>query len=166
MGVNRVGFCITDEELCKEAACNEVVRRYLIAAVDFKKGLIDGEAFRRAKLLMDEVKRTTDSRSVVKAANDYAAYKRSLDEERYQNLVAMAIQLNDGRIITGRSSRHMVAGGALILNAIKTICGIPDEVALISPDVLETLQNLKTKILHKEKSTLNLEEILSALSKY
>lgn len=164
MGVNRVGFCITDEELCKEAACNEVVRRYLIAAVDFKKGLIDGEAFRRAKLLMDEVKRTTDSRAVVKAANDYAAYKRSLDEERYQNLVAMAIQLNDGRIITGRSSRRMVAGGALILNAIKTICGIPDEVALISPDVLETLQNLKTEILHKEKSTLNLEEILSALS--
>ena len=164
MGVNVIKSCITDDDVCKEAACNEVIRRYLIAAVDYKRGLIDEDAFKRAKLLMDEVERTVDDRKVVKVANEYAAFKRSLDEEKYQNLVAMAIELRDGRIITGRSSRRMVAGGALILNAIKALCGIPDEVALISPDVLETLQKLKTDILHKEKSTLNLEEILSALS--
>ncbi len=164
MGVNRVGFCITDDEICRDAACKEIIRRYLLAAVDFKRGLIDEDACKRAKLLMDEVGMTTDCRKVVKAANDYAAYKRSLDEKKYQNLVAMAIELKSGQIVTGRSSRRMVAGAALILNAIKSLCGIPDEVDLISPDVLETLQKLKTDILHKEKSTLNLEEILSALS--
>jgi len=114
--------------------------------------------------LMDEIEKTTDDRKVVPAANNYADYKRSLDEVRYANVVAMAIELKDGRIVTGRSSRRMVAGAALILNAIKTLCGLPDEVALIAPDVLETLQKLKTDILHKDKSTLNLEEILSALS--
>ncbi len=164
MGVNRAGFCITDDEVCREAACNEIIRRYLIAAVDFKRGVIDEEAFSRAKLLMDEVEKSPADRPVVNVANEYADYKRRQNEERYANVVAMAIQLADGRIVTGRSSRRMVAGGALILNAIKTLCGIPDEVDLVSPEVLSTLQKLKTDILHKEKSTLNLEEILSALS--
>ncbi len=163
MGVNRAGFCITDDEVCRKASCQEIIRRYLIAAVDYKKGNIAWECLERAKLLMDEVGLTVNDRSVVKPAVDYAEYKRSLDP-RYENVIAMAMELPDGSIVTGRSSRRMVAGAALLLNAVKKICGIPDEVDLISPDVLKTLQHLKTDILKHEKSSLNMEEVLSALT--
>ena len=163
MGVNRIGSCITDDEVCQEAARQEIIRRYLIARVEYRKGLIDEEALNRSKLLMDEVGCTVEDRSVVRPALDYAEKKRAMCS-KYENVVVMAIELADGRIITGRSSRRMVAAAALILNAIKALCKIPDEVLLISPDILEALQNLKTDVLNKSKSTLNLEEVLSALT--
>ncbi|MDD3537619.1 MAG: DUF1846 family protein, partial [Eubacteriales bacterium] len=94
---------------------------------------------------------------------EYAERKRKTDP-RYENLIAMALELPDGRMVTGRSSRRMVAGAALLLNAIKMLCCIPDDVLLISPDVLATLQHLKTDILNKEKSSLTVEEVLSALT--
>jgi uncharacterized protein (UPF0371 family) len=164
MGVNRVGFCITDDEVCREASKQEIIRRYLIACVDYKKGNIDGECMRRAKLLMDEVGAVPTDRPVVQPALDYAEFKRSLDPVRYENVIAMAIELPDGRIITGRSSKRMVAGAAMLLNAVKALCGIPDKMQLISTEVLETIQHLKTDILHRPKATLNMEEILSALT--
>lgn len=164
MGVNRTGFCITDDEVCREAACQEIIRRYMLAKVDFKRGLISAESLDRAKLLMDEVGSAVTDRACVLPALRYAEEKREADPQRYANLVAMAMELPDGRMVTGRSSRRMVAGAALLLNAVKMICGIPDEVLLISPEVLKTLQHLKTDILRKEKSTLTLEEVLSALT--
>ncbi len=163
MGVNRAGCCITDDAVCREAATQEIVRRYLLARVDFKRGVIDEETMKRAKLLMDEVGAQPTDRVVVQPALDYAEYKRSLNP-KYENVVVMAMEMPDGAIVTGRSSRRMVAGAALVLNAIKRLCGIPDDVLLISPEVLLTLQHLKTDILRKEKSTLTLEEVLSALS--
>lgn len=163
MGVNRAGFCITDDEVCREAACQEIIRRYLIARVEYKKGIIAQEELDRSKLLMDEVGVTEEDRSVVRHAREYAEYKRSLSK-RYENLIAMAMELPDGTIITGRSSRRMVAGAALILNAIKHLCGYPDEVLLISPEILSSIQHLKINILEKEKSTLTIEEVLSALT--
>ena len=164
MGVNRVGFCITDDEVCREAACQEIIRRYLLARVDFKKGLIGADSLERAKLLMDEVGKTVKDRTCVQPALDYAEKKRALDPERFQNIVAMAMELPDGTMVTGRSSHLMVAGAALILNAVRYLCGIPEEMLLISEEVLATLQHLKTDILKREKSTLSLEEVLSALT--
>ena len=79
-------------------------------------------------------------------------------------MVAMAMELPDGKIVTGRSSRRMVAGAALLLNAIKYLCELPDSAMLISPEVLKTLQHLKTDILKKDKSSLTMEEVLSALT--
>ena len=163
MGVNRAGFCITDDEVCRSASEQEIIRRYLIAQVDFKKGLIDEKSFERAKLLMDEVGCVPEDRTVVQPARDYAEYKRSLDK-KYENVIAMAMELPNGQIVTGRSSRRMVAGAALLLNAIKVLCGYPDEVLLISPEILKTIQHLKTDILHRRKATLNMEEVLSALT--
>ena len=163
MGVNRAGFCIVDDEVCREAAKQEIIRRYLLACVDYRKGLIDTEALNRAKLLMDEMALSPEYRRVVKPALDYAEIKRKSDS-KYENIIAMALELPDGRMVTGRSSRRMVAGAALIINAIKMLCRIPDEVLLISPDVLKTLQHLKKDILNKEKSSLTLEEVLSALT--
>jgi uncharacterized protein (UPF0371 family) len=163
MGVNRVGFSISDDQVVREASKQEIIRRYFIAQCDYKKGKIDKPAVLRAKLLMDDLSLKAEDRVVVKPARDYAEYKRSLDQ-RYENVVVMAIQLPDGKIITGRSSRRMVAAAAAVLNAIKYLCGLADEIFLISPNVLETIQHLKTDILQHEKSSLNCEEILSALT--
>lgn len=163
MGVNRVGFCFTDDNVVREAACQEIIRRYLIARCNYKKGLIEEEALSRAKLLMDELNLRVEDRRVVKPALSYAEFKRNIDP-KYENIIAMAIELDDGTIVTGRSSRRMVAGAAVILNAIKELAGFPDDMLLISPEVLQTIQHLKTDFLHREKSTLNCEEVLSALT--
>ncbi len=163
MGVNRAGFCITDDEVCREAAKQEIIRRYLIARVDYRKGTVDHASLERAKLLMDEVGCTVEDRVVVKPAIEYAEKKKALDK-KYENVIVMAMQLPDGRIVTGRSSRRMVAGAALLLNAAKALCNIPDEMMLLSADIIKTQQTLKTEVLHKEKASLNVEEVLSALA--
>jgi uncharacterized protein (UPF0371 family) len=163
MGVNRVGFSIIDDEVCRRAACQEIIRRYLIALCDYKKGIIDEEAVAKSKLLMDDLNLKATDRRVVLPAREYAEYKRSLDP-KYENVIVMALQLPDGKIITGRSSRRMVAAAAAVLNAIKALSGISDDIHLISPAVLETIQHLKTNILRHEKTSLNCEEVLSALT--
>lgn len=163
MGVNRAGFSITDDEVVRKAAEQEVIRRYLFAQCDYKKGKISEDSLLRSKLLMDDLKLRIEDRAVVKPAWDYAEYKRSLDA-KYENVVVMAIEMPDGSFVTGRSSRRMVGAAAAILNAIKQLCGLSDDIFLLSPAVLETIQHLKTDILNNEKSSLNVEEILSALT--
>jgi len=163
MGVNRVGFSITNDEACRQAASQEIIRRYLISLCDYKRGLIDEDAVARAKLLMDELKLVPEDRAVLIPARAYAEHKRSQDA-KYENVIVMALELPNGTIITGRSSRRMVACAAAVLNAIKHMSGLADDIHLISPSVLETIQRLKTDILAHEKSTLNCEEILSALT--
>ncbi len=163
MGVNRVGFCITDDEVCREAAHQEIIRRYLIAEVDYKKGKISSENLEHAKLIMKEVGRDISDRIVVEKARDYAEFKRSLDD-KYLNTVAMAIELCDGSIITGRSSRRMVAAGAMILNAIKHLSEIDDSELIITPEVFETIQKLKAEEFRYDRTSLNSEEVLMALA--
>lgn len=164
MGVNRVGFCITDDAVCCEAAKQEIIRRYLFAAVDYKKGLIGEECLKRAKLLMDEVGVTPMDRPVVGPALNYREHKKSINPPRYENTIVMAMELPNGKIVTGRSSRRMVAGAALILNAIKILSGYEDDHYLISDEVLYTMQHLKTDMLHKNTGSLTLEEALTSLA--
>lgn len=163
MSVNRVGFSIVDDKICKNAACQEIIRRYLHALTDYKKGIIDEEAVAKSKLIMDELGLKIADRNVVMPARAYAEHKRSINP-RYENVIVMALELPCGEIITGRSSRRMVASAAAILNAIKNLSGISDDIHLISPAVLETIQHLKTDILGHEKTSLNLEEVLTALT--
>ena len=163
MGVNRVGFCITDDEEVKEAAVQEIIRRFMIAKCDYKKGKISEEALERSELLMKEVGASEEDRKVVNAAREYAEYKRNCDK-KYENVVVMAIEMPDGSIVTGRSSRRMVAAGAAVLNAVKKTAGIPDDLYVIAPNVFKSIQELKGDILHHDRTSLNLEEILTALS--
>ena len=163
MGVNRAGFSIIDDEVCKEAACQEIIRRYMIAQVDYKKGKISEDALKRSKLLMDELGIVEEDRKVIAPAREYAEKKRA-SNDRYMNVVVMAIEMPDGSFITGRSSRRMVAAAAAILNAIKVLSGISDDIHLISPNVLGSIQTLKTEVLRQDRSSLNLEEVLSALT--
>ena len=163
MGVNRAGFCITDDEVCREAACQEVIRRYLIAQVDYKKGKIGPQSVERCKLLMDELGVNVEDRKVIQAARDFQEEKRAIDP-KYENMVAMALEMPDGTIITGRSSRRMVAAAAVILNAVKKLAGLADGIHLISPMVLNEIQKLKTEVLLHDRTSLNVEEILTALT--
>ncbi|MCF0141061.1 MAG: DUF1846 domain-containing protein [Mogibacterium sp.] len=163
MGVNRAGFAIVDDEACKEAAKQEIIRRYLIAECSYKKGKIDESILERTKLLMEEVNATRYDRVVVKPAEDYAELKRSEDPENNENVIVSAMELPDGSIVTGRSSENMVATAAMVLNAIKKLAGIQDDALIISPTILESLGNTKTRIFH-DKSSLNLEEVIMALT--
>jgi len=163
MGVNRAGFSIIDDEVVKEAANQEIIRRYMIAGCNYKKGKIDEDALNRSKLLLDEMGLTTEDRLVVAPAREYAEQKQNSDE-RFENVVVMAIQMPDGAFITGRSSERMVAAAAAMLNAIKKLSGISDNIHMISPTVLATLQDLRTKVLHQDRTSLNCEEVLFALT--
>ncbi|HIU26565.1 MAG TPA: DUF1846 domain-containing protein [Candidatus Copromorpha excrementigallinarum] len=163
MGVNRAGFSIIDDQVVREAACQEIIRRYIIAQCDYKKGRIEEDVLERAKLLMDDMELSVEDRKVVLPAREYAEYKRECDE-RYANVVVMAMEMEDGTIITGRSSRRMVAAAAAILNSIKYLSGMADGIHLISPNILRSIQELKTEVLMSEKSSLNCEEILTALT--
>lgn len=162
MGVNRAGFCITDDEVCREAAKQEIIRRFFIAECNYKKGKIEGLALERCKLLMDELGLKALDRKVVKPARDYAEYKRNCDK-RFENVVVMAIEMPDGTYVTGRSSRRMVAAAAAVLNAIKYMAGMSDELLLIAQSSLEAIQSLRKEVLNQDRASLNCEEILSAL---
>lgn len=162
MGVNRVGFCIIDDEAVKEAAAQEIIRRFMIAKCDYKKGMISEEALERSELLMKEVNASEEDRTVVAPAREYAEYKRNTDK-KYVNVVVMAIEMPDGTIVTGRSSRRMAAAGAAILNAVKKLGSIPDDLYVISPNVFRSIQKLKGDVLHHDRTSLNLEEIMTAL---
>lgn len=163
MGVNRIALAITDDEVCKQAACQEIIRRYLIAECDYKKGKISESSLERSKLLMKEVGMDVGDRTVVQPARDYAEKKRNCDK-RYENVVVMAIEMPDGSIVTGRSSRRMVAAAAAVLNAIKKLSGLADDMLIITPFVLESTQKLKTEILDYDRTSLNCEEVLMALT--
>ena len=164
MGVNRAGFSIIDDEVVKEASYQEIIRRYLIALVDYKKGKINEASLERSKLLMDECNLVVEDRVVVEPARQYAEEKRVSDGDHYENVVVMAMELPDGQIVTGRSSRRMVAAAANILNAIKVLSGLNDGIDLISRQVLTDIQNLKVDILQNDRTSLNCEEILNALT--
>ena len=141
----------------------EIIRRYMIAQCDYKKGKINEDILERAKLLMDDMSLSVEDRKVVLPAREYAEEKKNCDE-RYANVVVMAIELEDGKIITGRSSRRMVAAAAAVLNSIKYLSHIADDLYLISPGVLRSIQELKTHVLGAEKTSLHCEEILTALT--
>ena len=163
MGVNRAGFGIIDDEVCREAARQEIVRRYLIAECSYRKGMIDKSVLERCKLLMEEVGATRYDRPVVGAAEEHAEGKRQEDPERFENVVISAIQLPSGDIVTGRSSHQMVATAAMVLNAIKKLAGIQDDMLIISPTIFENMAKTKVKVFH-DRSALNLEEVIMALT--
>ncbi|MBQ0018499.1 MAG: DUF1846 domain-containing protein [Clostridiales bacterium] len=163
MGVNRAGFGIIDDEVCRNAAKQEIIRRYLIAECAYRKGAIDESVLERIKLLMEEVGATKYDRPCVAAAEEYAEATKAQNPDRYENVVVAAMQLEDGTIITGRSSKRMVATAAMVLNAIKHLAGIQDDMPVISSTILENIANTKVNVFH-DKSSLNLEEVIMALT--
>ena len=155
MGVNMVGNCIVDDEAARNASRQEIIRRYYEALCDQKKGKNVEEAIRKLELLMKKIGIDAAERKVV-----VPALKRA---EETGNAAA-AMELPDGTIVTGRTSDLLGASSALLLNALKKLGGLPDDLHMISPIVLEPIQNLKTNHLGNRNPRLHTDETLIALS--
>ncbi|MER2109846.1 MAG: DUF1846 domain-containing protein [Desemzia incerta] len=163
MGVNRVGFGITDDEVVQEASKQEIIRRSFAIETDFKKGLVDEEVLNRMKLIMEEVELSQVDRVPVQPARDYAEKVKNLSETKDIQAV-IAFELGNDQIITGRTTPLMDSCSAGVLNSIKALANISDEIHLLSPMVLETIQNMKKNDLHSKLPALNVNEILIALA--
>ena len=162
MGVNRVGFGIVDDEVVKEASRQEIIRRYFKTGCEYKKGYVDQETFEHAKLIMEQVNLKEEDRKVVIPARERAA---KLREEGNNGIhTAVAMELNNGTILTGKGSELLDASAAVLLNSIKHLANIADDMHLISPVILEPILALKSKTLGNQKISLNCEEVLIALS--
>jgi Uncharacterized protein conserved in bacteria len=155
MGVNMAGYCIVDDEACRNAANQEIIRRYYQAMCDRRKGDASDQVVNKTKLLMEKSGISIGNRPVVAAANVRA--------EETGNPAA-AMELPDGTIMTGKTSSLLGASSALILNALKYLAGIDDSVKLISPQVIEPIMDLKVTYLGNHNPLLHIDEILIALS--
>ena len=156
MGVNMVGMCITDDGAVREAAKQEIIRRYYDALCEKRKGNAGDEPIRKIELLMEKAGISPASaRPVVAAANVRASETGG---------PAAAVQMADGTIITGKTSTLLGASSAMILNALKYLAGIDDSVKLISPRVIEPIMELKVRYLRNHNPLLHIDEILIALA--
>ena len=155
MGVNMIKQCITNQEIVKKAATDEIIRRYYNALCDYKQKICEEDVVERAKALMDKLDLSLSDRKVAIVANEKA-------KERNVNM--LAIELNNGKIITGKESKILSCTSAAFLNAIKEITGIPDQEYLLSPTILDGIYKMKQKTSYNTSYFLNLPEVLIALS--
>lgn len=163
MGVNCVKAGITDDTRVQAAAQQEIIRRYFDVEVDYKEGRLNDNARARMHLLMEESGLRPTDRAVVNVAHQYEASLKDRFHDDSRQAV-LAIELPDGQQVTGRTSELMDASSAALMNALKALAGIGDQIDLLAPMVLEAIQDLKLKQLHKKASTLSLDELMIALS--
>jgi len=156
MGVNMAGNCIVDDEAVSDASRQEIIRRYYKSLCEKKRKGETKDDIMKLELLMKQAGVTLEDRKVAVAA---------LEKEKITGgKPAAAIELSDGRIVTGKTSELLGAASSALLNAIKVLAGIDDEVKLISPDNIEPIQMLKTNYLGSVNPRLHTDEILTALS--
>ncbi len=165
MGVNRVGFAITDDAAVQESAAQEIIRRYFRSLCDYAVGHGEKSASDRVKLLMDEIGVTELSRRVVAPARKAAEAASKQPGKGSENIYCgAALELADGTIITGKNSPLFHAASSCVLNAIKHLAGLPDNMHLLSPEVIDSVSKLKRDVLHNRRISLTLIETLTALS--
>jgi len=155
MGVNMVGNCIIDDEAARAASRQEIIRRYYVALCELKQGKGSEATVRKLELLMKKAGVTAQERRVVTAA---------LDRAEVTGNPAAAMELPDGQIVTGKTSDLLGASSALLLNALKKLGGMPDDLHLISPVALDPIQHLKVDHLGNRNPRLHTDETLIALS--
>lgn len=155
MGVNMAGNCICDDEVCRNASKQEVIRRYYDARRRLLLGKCSDEETFKIEMLMNQAGITVHDRPVVDAA---------LARAEQTGAPAAALELPDGRIITGKTSNLLGAASALLLNALKDLAGIDHELHVISPEAIEPIQRLKVKYLGSKNPRLHTDEVLIALS--
>lgn len=164
MGVNRAGFGIVDDDVVKEAAKQEIIRRHFRYACEYAMGFVDKETQERIQIIMEELVLKPEYRKVVEPARQAA--KEAQDRKKGNEGVycGAAMELKDGSIVTGKNSPLMHASSSLILNSIKRLAGIPDKIHLLPPNIIESVNNLKKNILSAKTVSMDLEEVLIALS--
>ena len=156
MGVNMAGNCIIDDEACKQASCQEIIRRYYKCLCDRKRFGESRDDLYKLELLMQQAGVTIQDRTV--------ANRALIREEAIGGLPAAAIELPDGKVVTGRTGELLGAASACLLNALKALAGIPDELKLVAPEAISPIQDLKTNYLGSKNPRLHMDEILIALS--
>ena len=155
MGVNMIGYAIDDDEVICEASRQEIIRRYYRALCDYKKGDSEDYVYKRIKVLMNELEiDPLKERKVIKVARE---------KSKLEDLPVIALELTNGKVVTGKKTEILSPASSLILNAVKELTKIPDNVDLLSKSVLEPILKLKPLSNHSNNS-LNLEEVLIALS--
>lgn len=155
MGVNMAGFAISDDEEAKNASKAEIIRRYLNALVDLRNGKISSETVDKIALIMRQLNIGVENRCCVKSA---------LEKRDLTNTVSMAMELADGTIISAKTSSILTAPAALILNVLKHLAGIADNLLLISPAIIEPICQMKVSDLGNKNPRLHADEILIALA--
>ena len=155
MGVNMAGFCITDENVVSEASKLEVIRRYYDCLKERKQGMASDEMVSKMEVLMKNAFINPMDRKVIPAV---------MKRAEATGVPASGIELEDGTILTGKTSALLGASSAAILNALKTVAGLADDILLISPTILEPIQVLKTENLGFKNTKLHVDEMLIALS--
>ena len=164
MGVNRAGFGIVNDASVQEAARQELIRRYFRYNSEYVLGIERKETVDRVALLMEEMGVKTTDRPIVNVARSTAEEAESKGKGHAGIYCGAAIQLKDGRIVTGKNSKLMHASSSLMLNAVKLLANIPDEILLLSPHIINQISKLKEGILQGEPESLDLEETMIALS--
>lgn len=155
MGVNMAGNCISDDDVCREAANQEIIRRYYNEICNIRKGFGSKESLYKLELLMKQSNLVPEDRKVVTAA---------LKREESTGHPAAALELPDGSIMTGKTSDLLGASAAVLLNALKELAGVDHDVHVISPQALEPITRLKTDYLGSKNPRLHSDEVLIALS--
>ena len=166
MGVNRVGFAITDDAVVREAATQEVIRRYFRACCDYASGIAEKTVPERCKLLMDSLGVNEACRSVVSPARQAAqeAEKKHKETDNVNVFCGAALELPDGKIITGKNSQLLHAATSCVLNAIKYLADLPDDLHLLPQLVIDSVGKLKQQLYQDQRISLTLNEALIALS--
>lgn len=155
MGVNMAGNCIFDDEACCDASRQEIIRRYYAELCSVKKGLGNKETVTKLKLIMKQTGISVDERPVI---------QKALKRAEETGGPAVAIELGEGEIVTGKTSLLMGASAAAVLNALKKLAGIEEDALLISPEVIEPVQELKVRYMGNHNPRLHVDEALIALS--
>jgi uncharacterized protein (UPF0371 family) len=164
MGVNCASSGILDDKVIREAAKQEVIRRYYRYSCEYVMGYTDKETVQRVELLMKDLDVNPENRKVVEYARKAA--KEALQKEKGNEGIfcGAAIELNDGSIVTGSNSPLMHAASSLVLKTIKHLAGIPEKIPLLSPNIIESVGTLKRDILQSKSVSMDLEEIMISLS--
>ncbi len=164
MGVNMAGFGITNDDLVQEAAKQEIVRRFFRYGCEYAMGYVDKDTLQRSELIMKELDLKPTDRPIVGSARQSLVNGEREGKGNDGIFCGAAIALKDGTIVTGKNSPLMHAASSVVLNAIKTLAGIPDEIHLLAPTMIESIGKLKKDILNSKAISLDLEETLITLS--
>jgi len=164
MGVNCAGFGILDDEKVQEAAKQEVIRRYFKHSCEYVMGLSEKKSVEKLEILLAELDLKPQDRTVVEPARK-AALKCQQEEKGHHGIYCGAtIELKDGTLISGKNSKLIHAASSVVLNAIKHLANVADDIHLLSPQILSSIERLKSEAIGTKSLSLNLEETLIALS--
>lgn len=155
MGVNMIGYAIIDDEVVREACDQEIIRRYYQTLCEYKQGRASQDTVRRLEMLMSSRNLSPTDRKVVVPA---------LKKQEQRHVPACALQLPDGSIVRGRNSDAMSAAAAVVINGMKKTVNISQKQLLLSPGVIEPIQNLKKNVLKEKNAMLNINDVLLALA--